>query len=109
MRFKAKIFFLITALAITVGSISEGAQQTASQDSGHNILILNSYHKEFQWTDHQVVGAALRVGPREGHAAAEDALDVRRVVVPAHLDDHLFLAPVDEQATVSDDSQIAGA
>jgi two-component system, cell cycle sensor histidine kinase and response regulator CckA len=57
MTLHAKIVFLVAAVALTMCRAPAGAQQTGSEDGRRHVLILNSYHKEFPWTDNQVAGA----------------------------------------------------
>jgi len=57
MRLRAKIILLSGAVLLGMCLAPAGAQQAGSEDDRRHVLILNSYHKELQWTDNQVVGA----------------------------------------------------
>lgn len=57
MIFNSKKFILITAAAIIVCLACAADQPSGGEDDRQHVLILNSYHKEFQWTDKQVAGA----------------------------------------------------
>ncbi len=57
MTLQTKRILLIAAVALLAGLAPPGAQQTENEDGIRHVLILNSYHKEFKWTDSQVDGA----------------------------------------------------
>jgi PAS domain S-box-containing protein len=86
MTFNPKIFFLITVLAMTVCSASAEPPQTASQDSRCNVLIINSYHKAFRWTDNQVSGASTALSDAiENLELYIEYMDTKRIYTEEYL------------------------
>ena len=78
--------FMIAALAMIVCSTFSAAQPTTSQDSRNHILILNSYHKEFQWTDNQVAGARkVLVANVEDMEIYVEYMDTKRIYTEEYL------------------------
>ncbi|MBW8035926.1 MAG: GHKL domain-containing protein [Planctomycetes bacterium] len=85
MKINTKIFLLIVAAAMLI--CSAPAQPTASQDSRGHVLILNSYHKEFKWTDNQVTGAReVLVADVENLELYVEYMDTKRVYTKEYLE-----------------------
>lgn len=85
MKIHTKIFLLVGVVAIIACSAS--AQPTASEDGRHHILILNSYHKEFQWTDNQVAGARdVLVAGVENLELYVEYMDTKRIYTEEYLE-----------------------
>ncbi|MBW8014625.1 MAG: PAS domain-containing protein [Planctomycetes bacterium] len=86
MAFNVKILLLFTFLAMTLCSASAAAQQTTSEDRRHNVLILNSYHKSFRWTDNQVSGASAALSDAVGNLELYvEYMDTKRIYTEEYL------------------------